>query len=296
MGQLVIKKVSWWESHAKQLVIWGPIAAVQASTLAGLGYFYQRLNVLEANDVLPPAPSVLSSSLQDVKPLRVVRTSRIPLPPPPAPAPVARVPVALNNNTAVIDFARVGQDFSAVAVKRPAVVTQKTLLTSKTAVKKVKAVKAIKANDDERVAQANRSEILRKQESSDASFQLAPSFQEDVVAANAVVIPDDVPRGQPLPVGIITWVYLGELREQGWHGQRLHIASHSGLPVIGEQYRTQKIHGIYDQPYGTRTMGGFQKGDLVEILDVRHEANFGVWAEVRKVRSVGKPGCVTCTQ
>ncbi|WP_308873898.1 hypothetical protein [Thiothrix subterranea] len=187
----------------------GPIAAVQASTLAGLGYFYQRLNVLEANDVLPPAPSVLSSSLQDVKPLRVVRTSRIPLPPPPAPAPVARVPVALNNNTAVIDFTRVGQDFSAVAVKRPAVVTQKTLLTSKTAVKKVKAVKAIKANDDERVAQANRSEILRKQESSDASFQLAPSFQENVVAANAVVIPDDVPRGQPLPVGIITWVYLG---------------------------------------------------------------------------------------
>lgn len=292
MGQLVIKKVSWWESHAKQLVIWGPIAAVQASTLAGLGYFYQRLSVLEANEVLPPSSSVLSSTLQDVKPIRVVHTSRVPLPPPPAPTPVVRIPATLNN-PAVIDFMRVGQDFSAVSVKRPAMVTQKTVLISKPAVKKVKAVKP---SDDERVAQANRSEILRKQEPIDTSLQLAPSFQVNVKPVASVVIPYEVPRGQPLPVGIVAWVYLGELREKGWHGQRLHIASHSGLPVIGEQYRTQKIHGIYDQPYGSRTMGGFQKGDMVEILDVRHEANFGVWAEVRKVRSVGKPGCVTCTQ
>ncbi|WGZ93471.1 MAG: hypothetical protein QJT81_16935 [Candidatus Thiothrix putei] len=290
MAQLIIKKVSWWERHAKQLVIWGPIAAVQASTLAGLGYFYQRLTALEANEALSPTPSVLSSTLQDVKPLHVVRTSRVPLPPPPTQ--VVRIPVALNS-PAVIDLMRVGQDFSAVSVTRSVAVKQKTALTPKSMVKKFK---AIQASDDERVAQANRSEVFIKQPVSEANLQFAANFQENAEAGVSVAIPDEVPRGQPLPVGTVAWIYLGELREQGWHGQRLHIAPDSGLPVIGGQYRTQKIHGIYDQPYGKRTMGGFQQGDMVKILDVRYEATFGVWAQVRKVRSVGKPGCVTCTQ
>ncbi len=293
MGQLVIKKASWLESHAKQLVIWGPIAAVQASTLVGLGYFSQRLNALEANETPQPhAPSVLAvSTLQDVKPPTLVRASRIPLPPPPAAPAVVSIPVAMHS-PAVIDFMRVGQDFSAVTTTKPVAVkknvTQKTAQVAKPV---VKPVAVVKSSDEERVVQANLAKIPSKPEANEIDFKVA-----DTRVIDPVVIPEEIPRGKPLPVGIVAWVYLGELREQGWHGQRLHIASDSGLPVVGEQYRTQKIHGIYDQPYGSRTMGGFQKGDMVKILDVRHEANFGVWAQVRKVSAVGKPGCVTCTQ
>lgn len=302
MGQLVIKKASWLESHAKQLVIWGPIAAVQASTLVGLGYFYQRLNALETNETPPQSPSVLAvSTLQDVKPPTLVRTSRIPLPPPPGAPAAVGIPVAMNS-PAVINFMRVGQDFSAVTATKPVAVTKSvTQKAAPIAKPVVKPVAVVKPSDDELVAQANRAEIVSKPEVSKIGFEVAPSVQADVAVADTsvidpVVIPEEIPRGKPLPVGIVVWVYLGELREQGWHGQRLHIASDSGLPTVGQQYRTQKIHGIYDQPYGSRTMGGFQKGDMVKILDVRHEANLGVWAQVRKVSAVGKPGCVTCTQ
>lgn len=290
MGQLVIKKVSWWEHHAKQLLVWTPVAALQASTLVGLGYFYQRVNALEANGDSPATPSVLGSSLQDVKPLPAAHLSRVPLPPPPSASAIS-ISGALKH-PAIIDLMRVGQDFSTVPLTHSADVAPKKPLTAKPVVKKVKQANALKPSDDtERVAQANRSEAFSKRVSPDTKLHLTPGLEEI-----AVVAPPEVPRGQPLPVGSVVWVYLGELREQGWHGQRLHIASDSGLPVVGGQYRTQKIHGLYDQPYGNRTMGGFQKGDLVEVLVVRHEANAGVWAQVRKIRSVGKPGCVTCTQ
>lgn len=292
MGQLVIKKASWLESHAKQLVIWGPVAAVQASTLVGLGYFYQRLNALETNEIPQQSPSVLAvSTLQDVKPPTLVRTSRIPLPPPPAAPAVVSIPVAMNS-PAVINFMRVGQDFSAVTATKPVAVTKNVTQKAASVAKPVVTPVAVaKPSDEERVAQANLAKIPSKPEANEIGFEVA-----DTRVIDPVVIPEEMPRGKPLPVGIVAWVYLGELREQGWHGQRLHIASDSGLPAVGEQYRTQKIHGIYDQPYGSRTMGGFQKGDMVKILDVRHEANFGVWAQVRKVSAVGKPGCVTCTQ
>ncbi|UOG93808.1 MAG: hypothetical protein L3K52_08825 [Candidatus Thiothrix sulfatifontis] len=294
MGQLVIKRVPWWRSHAKHLVIWGPIAAVQASTLAGLGYFYQRLNALEATEMLPPAPSVLASTLQDVKTQRVLRTRRIPLPPPPviASASIMPAPVVLNRST-IAASSRVGQDFSTASVPRSVVAKRKAVLKPKQV---VKTVKVAKLSDAERVAQANRDNVFNEQVSSNNNPLFVTQVQHNAAVAEPVAMPEEIQRGKPLPVGIVVWVYIGELREQGWHGQRLHLASNSGLPIVGEQYRTQKIHGIYDQPYGSRTMGGFQKGDLVSILEVRHESNFGVWAQVRKVRSVGKPGCLECTQ
>lgn len=294
MGQLVIKKLPWWQTHAKQLVIWGPIAAVQASTLAGLGYFYQRLNALEASEASPPTSLVLASTLQDVKPLRAVRTRRIPLPPPPimASASVMPAPVVLNGST-MTAFSRVGQDFSTVPAPHPVLAKRKAVLKPKPV---VKTVKVAKLSDAERVAQANRTAVFNEQASSSNSAPFTAQVQHNAAVTESVAMPEEIQRGKPLPVGIVVWVYIGELREQGWHGQRLHLASNSGLPIVGEQYRTQKIHGIYDQPYGSRTMGGFQKGDLVSILEVRHEANSGVWAQVRKVRSVGKPGCLECTQ
>lgn len=112
-----------------------------------------------------------------------------------------------------------------------------------------------------------------------------------VVEPEAVSLPVPAPptaSKKPLPVGTVTWVYLGELRAYGWHGQRLHVAPDSGLPVVGDSYHTQELHGLYDRPHGNRAMGGFQQGDLITILEVVHEPNNGVWAKVRKVQSVGR--------
>lgn len=123
-----------------------------------------------------------------------------------------------------------------------------------------------------------------------ASAPLAVDVADTGVAAatNAETAPVVVPRGNPLPVGFESWVYLGELRPHGWHGQRLHVAPDSGLPEVGSSYRTQELHGLYSRPHGSRAMGGFQQGDLITILEVQHEANYGVWAKVRKAEAVGR--------
>ena len=84
------------------------------------------------------------------------------------------------------------------------------------------------------------------------------------------------------------WVYLGELRDYGWYGQKLHVAPNSGLPDIGQTYRTQLIHGTYDQPHGNRSMGGFQQGDVVQVENVERENDGKVWAKLSKVHSVGR--------
>lgn len=40
MARLVVKRTPWWVVHRKWLVVWLPLAGLQAATLAGLGYFY----------------------------------------------------------------------------------------------------------------------------------------------------------------------------------------------------------------------------------------------------------------
>lgn len=114
--------------------------------------------------------------------------------------------------------------------------------------------------------------------------RFAPAAESDVAELPAY----DVAEGKPLPVGTVVWVYLGELREHGWHGPRLHVAPHSGLPEVGKSYRTQELHGLYDQPHGRRIMGGFQQGDVVTILRVRYESSNAVWAKVSKAQAVGR--------
>ena len=282
MAQLLIKKSSWWEFSAKQALIWVPVAAVQASTLGGLGYFYHRLNVLEAQPTRQPVTPQL-------------RVSRIPPPPPPAATPTLW-PVALDSPQS-LGFMRVGQDFSSLAASSPRAVStmsaRKTPTVLPATSKPVEKASHVRKNSDaERVARANQADPTVKLKK--AIHVTTPPVEvleladvADVDVPTSVVIPAEVPRGKPLPVGLVAWVYLGELRDYGWYGQRLHIAPDSGLPEIGAEYRTQKIHGIYDQPHGNRTMGGFQQGDVVSILDVRHEANNGVWAKVRKTRAVG---------
>ncbi len=283
MAQLLVKKSSWWEFNTKQALIWVPVAAVQASTLAGLGYFYHRLNVLEAQSMRQP---VLANALQDVT-APTTRLNRIPPPPPPAPV-SASWQVALDSPVA-LGFMRVGQDFSQVALAKPK--PKQQVVSVMPAV-----LHDAESADVKRVAQANRStspvklKKITQQQLAPATPESEPVEVPEVVSAEPllVAIPAEIPRGKPLPVGIVAWVYLGELRDYGWYGQRLHISPSSGLPEVGGEYRTQKIHGIYDQPHGNRTMGGFQQGDVVSILDVQHESNQGVWAKVRKVRAVGR--------
>ena len=111
MAQLLVKKSSWWEFNAKQAMIWVPVAAVQASTLAGLGYFYHRLNELEAQ---PPRQPLLANTLQDVKAPNSSRTRRIPPPPPPPSAPAPTALQVVLDSTAVMGVMQVGQDFSRI--------------------------------------------------------------------------------------------------------------------------------------------------------------------------------------
>lgn len=304
--QLVVKRTSWWEGlHTKQTAaVWIPVAVAQVGTLAAAGYLYQRLERLEEQSATTYHPPLLGSVLRDVKPPIPVRVSRVPPPPPPPPpAFPAAVPlqVALNN-PATLDVMRVGQDFSIAPTPKPVANKPKpakvTAVTKK--VSKQPAVVAAPATqitfvdlEAERTAAANRSELPLVQPEESTAWATLPdeavTFEPEASVPAAVPAPLPVTLDKkPLPVGIVVWVYLGELRDHGWHGQRLHVAPDSGLPEVGRSYRTQELHGIYDQPHGNRAMAGFQQGDLVTILEVQYETNKGVWAKVRKAEAVGR--------
>lgn len=145
-----------------------------------------------------------------------------------------------------------------------------------------------------RTAAANRMG-LHEEEALLHSAQFRADKSLDAIAPSVPIVTEDASPlalpsmgGKPLPIGSVVWIYLGERRDYGWYGQRLHISPDSGLPEVGKSYHTQEVHGIYDRPHGDRAMGGFQQGDLVTILEVLHETNNGVWAKVRKAQSVGR--------
>jgi hypothetical protein len=190
------------------------------------------------------------------------------------------------------DAMRVGQDFLAAEKPAPAKPKRKERSNKKT-LKEATAVTATTFVTIDPTAEANlaalTSPALVDAETEVETVQ-APAFVP-AVETDAAIVPH-----RTAPVGVSKWVYLGELRDYGWYGQKLRISPDSGLPEEGGTYQTQQIHGLYDEPHGRRVMGGFQLGDTVTVQKVRQEENGGVWAEVRKVRSVGKPGCVTCTQ
>ena len=117
MARLVVKKAPWWASHKKQVLVWLPVASLQASTLAGLGYVYHRLAGLEeqqASEAITAAvndqPEVqmkLSAPIEytlSVSP----QTDRLSLP---KPEPLALQLALASPQT--VDMMRVGQDFSA---------------------------------------------------------------------------------------------------------------------------------------------------------------------------------------
>lgn len=326
--QLVVRRTSWWEDlHIKQAAaVWIPVAVAQAGTLAAAGYLYQRLEHLEQQTASAYRPPVLGNVLRDadvsVPPARVTR-----VPPPPPPAFPAAVPVQVAlDNPATLDVMRVGQDFSRVPSTPVARLAGKPAVRDVAPSSgKVRISEPPADLDGGRTADANRASVGVRVASAAAHtvvVEPAVSLAEDIVfvpesaagaveaeavqapvvsaapvagvadtvtdAAPAEVAPLAVPRGNPLPVGFESWVYLGELRPHGWHGQRLHVAPDSGLPEVGNSYHTQELHGLYSRPHGNRAMGGFQQGDLVTILEVQHEANQGVWAKVRKAEAVGR--------
>ncbi|MBU0655372.1 MAG: hypothetical protein KJ914_09605 [Gammaproteobacteria bacterium] len=298
MAQLVVKRVSWWSTpFAKQAMIWVPVAGFQAATLAGLGYFYGRLADVKSR----PELAVDSVSLVSVAPAAVTRT--IPVPKPVSLQPVMDAQLAQGTMQAGEGFSmRKGVPPSAdvaapaapivIAAQEPvgapveATVSSKALSSSAPARKAEKPVGSAppvvlqRALEAQRTAEANRTDVDLSGNAVAETVGVTPLSRVDTDLARPF-------GGAPTPVGVVTWVYIGELRDYGWHGQKLHVASDSGLPIVGKNYRTQKIHGLYEQPHGQRAMGGFQQGDTVAVLEVIHEANNDVWVKVRKVRSVG---------
>lgn len=320
MAQLVVKRTPWWSTpFAKHAMFWIPIAGLQAGTLAGLGYFYNRLSDIEQNSV---GSSPVASAPSTVKPVSVADAPAVDVEvqpvlvdrsmPSPAPVPLhAALAVSATH-----DMMRAGERFQppsqattqadvaepvAVAaispVKPEAVVEKKPQVTEKVVDKKSEEKKTSKP-----VAASKPAPVVVVDVGTDptalanqSELPAIPVSVPDVVAAT-VALPDEpattAPEkpygGAPTPVGVVAWVYIGELRDYGWYGQKLHIPPKSGLPELGRSYRTQTIHGLYETLHGKRVMGGFQLGDTVLLHEVQVEAGGKVWARVEKLRSAGR--------
>lgn len=324
--QLVAKKASWWTHwDAKQAAVVLPLAAAQVGTLAAAGYLYTRVEQLEgladalhAPNAAQPVPAA-STRLQRVPP---------PPPPPQLKLTVANalLPVALDS-AITLSTIQAGQDFTQIAPSAPnlaqhqpesvpatapstaltakpklASVAQKTLQKTKVTVKKtntsprempktampappVLASAAMQQPEADKTAQANLADLAAL-----TLPEIALPESAAVAMTENSVVAEAVPQKRTTaPVGVSFWVYAGELRATGWHGPRLHHPIDSGLPEIGQRYRTQPIHGLYDAPHGKREMGGYQRGDVVRVEDVQYEPdnNGAVWVKVTKIHSYG---------
>ena len=361
---------SGWQSHLKYISVWGPLAAIQLTTIGGLGYFYGRLESLDQvtnYNTLPkhsavaveakPAPVVQAQPFLDVNTRFTYASLHIP-------ATVVEMPNPL--------IMQIGQTFApklaetSVATHTVATNTKispkLTTTPSKTASSPAKTynlksvdlnpvlAKPVKAKTSRKEAEkpnktqktlvddVNPNRVKAKEKpvvnppvadikQADKANTPAPTAKLKASKANELpnvkppekrekpkakreklpLIAVDKPRKKASRVNspALTlseasepaisprnangrWVYLGELRNYGWYGQKLHIAPNSGLPNVGQTYRTQLIHGTYDQPHGNRSMGGFQQGDVVQVENVQHETNGKVWAKLSKIHEVGR--------
>lgn len=324
MAQLVVKRdSSWWATpFAKHTMFWVPVAGFQAATLVGLGYFYERVTDIETQlgsytggGTVSRAKPVTVTSTQSMSAAGPVSLNpafetglarntmlvgeRFSSPQRPAPSVDIADPVEI---VSIPVPEPVKADFSVEAgsSQRPARVhtkpvspSRKLLLASapvkqrKETPKTMAVVKPATSVVLDRDLEAERTATANREGIDQPVMTVA-----ETVATTELPWAEDDPSikpfgGAPTPVGVVTWIYIGELRDYGWHGQKLHVAPGSGLPEVGQNYRTQMIHGLYQQPYGKRAMGGFQQGDTVTVLEVAHEVNNDVWAKVRKVHSVG---------
>lgn len=321
MAQLVVKRDSSWLAtpFAKHAMFWVPVAGFQAVTLVGLGYFYERVSDIESQlgsytgtvSRAKPVPiastqSVPASGPVSLKPAfetglvqhTMLAGERFSDPQKPAPSvdiadPIESVSIPAPEliETDVVPVTNPTRKAVAVHTKPPEL-SRKLLLAAapvkqhKEMPKAVRSVTPVVLQGDletARTAAANREGIDQP-----VNIKTLVETEETTPLPWAEDDPSIKPfGGAPTPVGVVTWIYVGELRDYGWHGQKLHVAPDSGLPEVGQNYRTQMIHGLYQQPYGKRAMGGFQQGDTVTVLEVVREVNNDVWVKVRKVHSVG---------
>ena len=347
---------SGWQNHLRYISVWGPLAAIQLSTIGGLGYFYGRLESIDQNNTTPP---IITTTLK-VEPAPVVSNSYPMFEQAPKVTRAAlHIPATLIEEPNALTM-QVGKDFANETVKsntaesrskhidsikptpKPLHNTQPSNTPTQTSNSKaLTPVKAVKVEDSTRKAKldkADNSKALKKVQTlanvkpevkEKNANKLVPKIEKPAKAPEKPLEPkkaEKVPETSPLKSAkvpklvkakreklVVTniekppkadtkpnksvvkpqddngrWVYLGELRDYGWYGQKLHVSPNSGLPDIGQTYRTQLIHGTYDQPHGNRSMGGFQQGDVVQVENVQRENNGKVWAKLSKVHSVGR--------
>ena len=319
MARLLVKKTPWWVAHKGQMLFWLPMATLQAGTLTGLAYAWDRLGDLERQATKQRADDVVGVGLVNryAIPTDGVMTT-FPVPVTLATSvrsgtntPTTSVPLTL----ATIQTDQV-RSLPSVALRsvtaqpKAAVVASRTMHSTKSFNRKGSKVRGdVPALPSESRRKLPKPAARAERAAAQAATTAVTPKQQQVLWETAktaqanrdysrIALSSDAPitvqpatskgKASAVPVGGRVWVYLGQLRDYGWYGQKLHISPSSGLPEVGRAYLTQQIHGYYDAPHGKRYMGGFQQGDKVTILQVVREENGDVWAKILKEASVGR--------
>lgn len=270
MARLVVKRTPWWVAHKKLVMVWLPLATLQAATLTGFGYFYHRLDNLEQQaDVSHSRAMVVADT-----PVMLAATD-ISVAPPVSEADVSVAKeVLLQAATLLRDKTQEDKVVAEGKIVLASVKPEPTPVAVKPADPPVKAKAEKKKPESEPVAKG------KKQHANSDADKTALANREALHRSAAATASPLVVQEAGLASGGGVWVYLGELRGYGWYDQKLHISPSSGLPEVGRTYRTQHIQGFYDAPYGKQQDGEFHLGESVYIQEVRHGAQNDVWAKV----------------
>lgn len=277
MARLVVKRTPCWVVHRKWLVVWLPLAGLQAATLAGLGYFYHRLDNLEKpaerGGVVVPVVGAVTPVASVPEPVVTTVVPPVPITEPPAPLP----PIAANHDVPEVHYVFLP------AAEPPA--TAKVMEKTPVAASPKKPAGDVPPSKQERKPELK--PVAQKPKAQ--SVGTAGTAADDLTAtANRAALPERLavnkaPRQEiePLPTQVErVWVYLGELRDYGWYDQKLHIHPSSGLPEEGHVYTTQFIPNVYSAPYGRQMAGQFHLGERVFIHEVRRGKGDDVWGLV----------------
>ncbi|MDD5392331.1 MAG: hypothetical protein PHE17_04865 [Thiothrix sp.] len=287
MARLVVKRTPWWVAHKKLVMVWLPLATLQAATLTGFGYFYHRLDNLEQQADVSNSRSMVVADT----PVMLAATDisvATPVPPVPSSPPVSEADVSVAKEV-LLQAATLLRDKTQ---EDKVVEEDKIVLAS---VKPEPAPVAVKPADPPKAkAEAKEQPKAEKKKpepepvvkekkqpaNSDADKTAIANREALHRSAAATASPLVMPEVKPASAEGGVWVYLGELRGYGWYDQKLHISPSSGLPEVGRTYKTQHIQGFYDAPYGKQRDGEFHLGESVYIQEVRRGAKNDVWAKV----------------
>ena len=324
MARLLVKKTPWWVAYKGQALFWLPMATLQAGTLTGLTYAWDRLSELEQQASHLQRGDTTASGMvnRETAPqglLAVDQVSTVPASSSPVlvasiptntakmllkdPHPVA-ITVAKDTalQTQIIPSRTLQRVKQTVKPDKAAVKARPKNLVTVVTAKNITPLPKVSPRTERAVAKAATTALTPQQQlvlweaaktahanrdHEPERLRITPLIQSQEIAIPRSAMPKNS-KASTVPVGSSVWVYLGQLRDYGWYGQKLHISPSSGLPEVGRAYLTQQIHGYYDAPNGKRSMGGFQQGDKVVIQRVVREENGDVWAKVFKELSVGR--------